>query len=170
MIFTVPYRPEAYGWHYSSNPGTTGWTSGLSVGRCSKPDLQCFYRRADGHWPETWWDWGQFPRVVRMLATMIAGGNALADTWTSSTGLWTSATGCRSGSKKNSEAPYAVKSHGVTFFFRGCTHYIENSSLATCKIIAEKVARQARMIIKQKELALKWHHITVILCSLPNSY
>jgi hypothetical protein len=33
---------------------------------------------------------------------------------------------------------------------RDVHHYIENGSLTNCKIIAEKVARQAEMIIKQK--------------------
>jgi hypothetical protein len=90
-------------------------------------------------------------RVTRMLATMIAGGNALADHMNKFNRLLN--IGHRMSKWFTKEFGSTI-CHEVTkcdFSSLGDVHrYIENGSLTTCKIIAEKVAGQAEMIIKQK--------------------
>ena len=90
-------------------------------------------------------------RVVRMLTTMIVGGNALADHMNKFN---------RPMNIGNRMSKWFTKEFGSTlcrevtqckFSSTGDVHrYIEQGSVTTCKIIAEKVARQAEMIIKQK--------------------
>ena len=92
-----------------------------------------------------------FPRVVRMLATMIAGGNALADHMNKFNRLLNIGHRMSKWFKKEFRSTLCREVTQCDFSSLGDVHrYIENGSLTTCKIIAEKVARQAEMIIKQK--------------------
>ena len=92
-----------------------------------------------------------FPRVIRMLVTMIAGGNALADHMNKFNRILN--IGYRM-SKWFRQEFGSTLCHEITqcdFSSLGNVHrYIGNNSVNTCKIISEKVARQAEMIIKQK--------------------
>ena len=90
-------------------------------------------------------------RVFRMLATMIAGGNALADNMNKFNKLLNIGHRMSKWFKKEFESTLCREITQCDFSSLGDIHrYIENGSLTTCKIIAEKVARQAEMIIKQK--------------------
>ena len=90
-------------------------------------------------------------RVVRMLATMIAGGNAFADHMNKFN---------RVMNIGNRMSKWFTKEFGSTlcrevtqcdFSSLGDVHrYIEKGSVTTCKTIAEKVANQAERIILQK--------------------
>jgi hypothetical protein len=90
-------------------------------------------------------------RVIRMLVTMIIGGNALADHMNKFN---------RSMNIGNRMSKWFTKEFGSTlcrevtqcdFSSLGdVNRYIGKGSVTTCKIIAEKVARQAERIIKQK--------------------
>jgi len=90
-------------------------------------------------------------RVFRMLATMIVGGNALADHMNKFN---------RVMNIGNRMSKWFTKEFGSTLCrevtqcdfssLRNVQQYIEKDSLTTCKIIAEKVAKQAEKIIKQK--------------------
>jgi len=92
-----------------------------------------------------------FPRVVRMLATMITGGNALADHMNKFNRLMNIGNRMSKWFKKEFGSTLCREITHCDFSSLGDVHrYIENSSLTTCKIIAEKVARQTEMIIKQK--------------------
>jgi len=92
-----------------------------------------------------------FPRVVRMLATMIADGNALADHMNKFNRLMNIGNRMSKWFKKEFGSTLCREITHCDFSSLGGVHrYIENSSLTTCKIIAEKVARQTEMIIKQK--------------------
>jgi hypothetical protein len=92
-----------------------------------------------------------FPRVVRMLATMIAGGNALADHMNKFNRLLNIGHRMSKWFKKEFGSTLCSEITRCDFSsLEDVRHYIENGSLSTCKIIAEKVARQAEMIITQK--------------------
>ncbi len=92
-----------------------------------------------------------FPRVVRMLATMIAGGNALADHMNKFNRILNIGHRMSKWFKKEFGSTLCREVTQCDFSSLGDVHrYIENGSLTTCKIIAEKVAMQAEMIIKQK--------------------
>jgi hypothetical protein len=90
-------------------------------------------------------------RVFRMLATMIAGGNALADHMNKFNRLMNIG---------NRMSKWFTKEFGSTLCreitkcdfssLENVNRYIEKGSVTTCKSIAEKVAMQAEMIIKQK--------------------
>jgi hypothetical protein len=90
-------------------------------------------------------------RVFRMLATMIAGGDALADHMNKFN---------RVMNIGNRMAGWFTEEFGSTlcrevtqcdFSSLGDVHrYIEKDSVTPCKIIAEKVTRQAERIIKQE--------------------
>jgi hypothetical protein len=90
-------------------------------------------------------------RVIRMLATMIVGGNALADHMNKANRLLNIG---------NRMSKWFTKEFGSTlcrdiiqcdFSSLGDVHrYIGKGSVDTCKTIAEKVARQAERIIVQK--------------------
>jgi hypothetical protein len=90
-------------------------------------------------------------RVFRMLATMIVGGNALADHMNKFN---------RVMNIGNRMSEWFTEEFGSTlcrevtqcdFSSLGDVHrYIEKGSVTTCKIIAEKVAKQAERIIKQE--------------------
>jgi hypothetical protein len=90
-------------------------------------------------------------RVTRMLATMIAGGNALADHMNKFNRLLNIGNRMSKWFKKEFGSTLCREVTQCDFSSLGDVHgYIEKGSLTTCKIIAEKVARQAEMIIKQK--------------------
>jgi hypothetical protein len=90
-------------------------------------------------------------RVIRMLATMIAGGNALADNMNKFNRLLNLGHRMSKWFKKEFGSTLCREVTQCDFSSLGDVHrYIENGSLTTCKIITEKVARQAEMIIKQK--------------------
>ena len=92
-----------------------------------------------------------FPRVVRMLATMVAGGNALADNMNKFNRLLNIGHRMSKWFTKEFGSTLCREVTQCDFSSLGDVHrYIENGSLATCKIIAEKVAEQAERIIKQK--------------------
>jgi hypothetical protein len=90
-------------------------------------------------------------RVFRMLATMIAGGNALADNMNKFNRLMNIGNRMSKWFKKEFGSTLCREVTQCDFSTLEDVHrYIENGSLTTCKIIAEKVARQVEMIIKQK--------------------
>jgi len=90
-------------------------------------------------------------RVFRMLATMIAGGNALADNMNKFNRLLNIGHRMSKWFKKEFRSTLCREITQCDFSSLGDVHrYIENGSLSTCKTIVEKVARQAEMIIKQK--------------------
>jgi hypothetical protein len=90
-------------------------------------------------------------RVFRMLATMIVGGHALADNMNKFNRLLNISHRMSKWFTKEFGSTLCSEITQCDFSSLGDVHhYIENGSLATCKIIAEKVARQAEMIIKQK--------------------
>jgi len=92
-----------------------------------------------------------FPRVVRMLATMIAGGNALADNMNKFNRLLNIGHRMSKWFKNEFGSTLCREVTQCDFSSLGDVHrYIEKDSLTTCKLIAEKVARQAEMIIEQK--------------------
>lgn len=89
-------------------------------------------------------------RVVRMLATMIAGGNALADHMNKFNRLMNTG---------NRMSKWFTKEFGSTLCreitqcdfssLKDVNRYIGKDSVSNCKIIAEKVAKQAERIIEQ---------------------
>jgi hypothetical protein len=89
-------------------------------------------------------------RVIRMLATMVVGGNAFADHLNKFNRIMN--IGERM-SKWFTKEFGSTLCHEITQCNFSCLEnvhrYIEKGSLTTCKIIAEKVARQTEMIIKQ---------------------
>ena len=90
-------------------------------------------------------------RVTRMLATMIVGGNALADHMNKFNRLLNIGKRMSKWFKNEFGSTLCREVTQCDFSSLGDVHrYIKNGSLTTCKIIAEKVARQAEMIIKQK--------------------
>jgi hypothetical protein len=90
-------------------------------------------------------------RVMRMLAIMVVGGNAFPDHLNKFN---------RVMNLGNRMSKWFVKEFGSTMCreitqcdfssLKDVTGYIENDTLTQCKIIAEKVARQAERIIEQK--------------------
>ena len=92
-----------------------------------------------------------FPRVFRMLATMIAGGNAMADHMNKFNRLLNIGHRMSKWFKKEFGSTLCREVTQCDFSsLEDVHHYIGNGSLNTCKIIAEKVAGQAEMIIKEK--------------------
>jgi hypothetical protein len=90
-------------------------------------------------------------RVFWMLTTMIAGGNALADNMNKFNRLLNIGHRMSKWFKKEFGSTLCREITQCDFSsLSDVHHYIENGSLTNCKIIAEKVARQAEMIIKQK--------------------
>ncbi|MCX6334686.1 MAG: C-GCAxxG-C-C family protein [Bacteroidia bacterium] len=90
-------------------------------------------------------------RVVRMLATMIVGGNALADHMNKFNRTMNIGNRMSKWFTKEFRSTLCREVTQCDFSSLGDVQlYIDKDSVATCKIIAEKVARQAEMIIKQK--------------------
>ncbi len=90
-------------------------------------------------------------RVFRMLVTMIAGGNALADHMNKFNRLLNIGHRMSKWFRKEFGSTLCREITRCDFSsLADVHHYIVNGSLTTCKIIAENVARQAEMIIKQK--------------------
>jgi hypothetical protein len=90
-----------------------------------------------------------FPRVVRMLATMIIGGNALADHMNKFNRLLNIGHRMSKWFTKEFGSTLCSEITQCDFSSKEEVHsYISNDSLTTCKIVAEKVARQAELIIK----------------------
>jgi C_GCAxxG_C_C family probable redox protein len=90
-------------------------------------------------------------RVTRMLATMIIGGHALADNMNKFNRLLN--IGHRMSKWFTKEFGSTLCSEITQCDFSSLENvhrYIETDSVTNCKIIAEKVARQAEMIIKEK--------------------
>ncbi len=93
---------------------------------------------------------GSYLRVVRMLATMVVGGNALADHLNKFNRLMNTG---------NRMSKWFTKEFGSTLCreitqcdfssLEDVHRYIGKGSVSNCKIIAEKVARQAERIIEQ---------------------
>jgi hypothetical protein len=82
---------------------------------------------------------------------MIAGGNALADHMNKVNRLLNIGNRMSKWFKKEFGSTLCREITKCDFSSSGNVRsYIGNGSLTTCKIIAEKVARQAEVIIKQK--------------------
>ena len=94
---------------------------------------------------------GSHLRVIRMLATMIAGGNALADHMNKFNRLVNIGNRMSKWFTKEFGSTLCREITQCDFSSSGNVHrYIENGSLTTCKMIAKKVASQAERIIRQK--------------------
>jgi hypothetical protein len=92
-----------------------------------------------------------YPRVTRMLATMIVGGNALADHMNKFNRLLNIGHRMSKWFKKEFGSTLCKEITQCDFSSMGYVHrYIDNDSVTTCKNLAEKVANQARRIIDQK--------------------
>jgi hypothetical protein len=90
-------------------------------------------------------------RVIRMLATMIVGGNALADHMNKFNRLMNIGNRMSKWFTKEFGSTLCREITQCDFSSLGNVHlYIEKGSVTTCKIIAEKVATQAEKIIKQR--------------------
>jgi hypothetical protein len=90
-------------------------------------------------------------RVIRMLGTMIAGGNALADHMNKFNRVMNIGKRMSKWFTKEFGSTLCREVTQCDFSSLGNVHrYIEEGSVTTCKIIAEKVARQAERIIIQK--------------------
>jgi hypothetical protein len=90
-------------------------------------------------------------RVIRMLATMIVGGNAFADHMNKFNRLMNISKRMSKWFTKEFGSTLCREVTQCDFSSLGNVHrYIEKGSVTTCKIIAEKVAKQAERIIKQK--------------------
>jgi hypothetical protein len=90
-------------------------------------------------------------RVTRMLATMIVGGNALADHMNKFNRLLNIGHRMSKWFKKEFGSTICSEITQCDFSSLEDVHrYIEVGSLSTCRIIAEKVARQAERIIIEK--------------------
>jgi hypothetical protein len=90
-------------------------------------------------------------RVIRMLATMIVGGNALADHMNKTNRIMN--IGHRMSKWFTKEFGSTLCREITKCDFTSLTdvhRYIENGSITSCKIIADKVAKQAETIIKAK--------------------
>ena len=87
-------------------------------------------------------------RVIRMLATMIVGGNALADHMNKTNRLMNIGNRMSKWFTKEFGSTLCHEITQCDFSSLGNVHrYIEKGSLNICKIIAEKVAKQAERII-----------------------
>jgi len=94
-------------------------------------------------------------RVFRMLATMIAGGNALADHMNKFNRLLNIGHRMSKWFTKEFGSTLCREVTQCDFSSLGDVHrYIEKGSVTNCKIIAEKVAMQAERIIIQKGVGL----------------
>ena len=92
-----------------------------------------------------------FPRVVRMLATMIAGGNALADNMNKFNRLLNIGHRMSKWFTKEFGSTLCKEITQCDFSSMADVHrYIDNDSVTTCRNLAEKVANQAQRIIDQK--------------------
>ncbi len=92
-----------------------------------------------------------FPRVVRMLATMIAGGNALADHMNKFNRLLNIGYRMSKWFKKEYGSTLCREITQCDFSSLEDVHrYIDKDSVTTCRNLAEKVANQAKSIIDQK--------------------
>ncbi len=90
-------------------------------------------------------------RVIRMLATMVVGGNAFADHLNKFNRIMNIGDRMSKWFTKEFGSTLCREITQCDFSSLGNVHrYIEKDSVTTCKSIAEKVARQAEMIIKQK--------------------
>jgi len=88
-------------------------------------------------------------RVIRMLATMVVGGNALADHMNKFNRLMNIGNRMSKWFAKEFGSTLCREITQCEFSSLVDVHrYIENSSVTTCKIIAGKVASQAGRIIK----------------------
>jgi hypothetical protein len=86
-----------------------------------------------------------------MIATMIVGGNALADHMNKFNRLMNIGNRMSKWFTKEFGSTLCREVTQCDFSSLGNVHrYIGKDSVTTCKIIAEKVARQAERIIKQK--------------------
>ena len=92
-----------------------------------------------------------FPRVARMLTTMIVGGNAFADNLNKFNRLMNIGHRMSKWFTKEFGSTLCREITQCDFSSSEDVHrYIGKDSVTNCKIIAEKVARQAERIIKQK--------------------
>jgi hypothetical protein len=90
-------------------------------------------------------------RVTRMLATMIVGGNALADHMNKTNRLLNIGNRMSKWFKKEFGSTLCHEVTQCNFSsLDDVQRYIGKGSLTNCKIIAEKVALHAEMIIQQK--------------------
>jgi hypothetical protein len=90
-------------------------------------------------------------RVIRMLTIMIAGGNAFANHLNKFNRLMNIGHKMSKWFREEFGSTLCREITQCDFSSLGNVHrYIERDSVTTCKIIAEKVARQAERIIKQK--------------------
>jgi hypothetical protein len=94
-------------------------------------------------------------RVARMLATMIVGGNALADHMNKFNRLLNIGNRMSKWFKKEFGSTLCREITQCDFSSLVDVHrYIKEDSLINCKIIAEKVARQTELIIKENGVGL----------------
>lgn len=92
-----------------------------------------------------------FPRVVRMLGTMIAGGNALADPMNKFNRVMNIGNRMSKWFKKEFGSTLCRDITKCDFSSLGDVHrYIGNGSVNNCKIIVEEVATHADKIIKHQ--------------------
>jgi hypothetical protein len=90
-------------------------------------------------------------RVIRMLTTMIAGGNAFADHMNKFNKLMNIGNRMSKWFTKEFGSTLCHEVTQCNFSSLGNVHqFIGMGSITNCKIIAEKVARQAEMIILKK--------------------
>ncbi len=97
---------------------------------------------------------GSHLRVIRMLATMIAGGNALSEDINKFNRLINIGNKMAKWFRKEFGSNLCREITQCDFSsLKNVKQYIENGSVSSCKIIAEKVAKQAENIITQKEIS-----------------
>jgi hypothetical protein len=90
-------------------------------------------------------------RVIRMLTTMVVGGNAFADHLNKFNRLMNIGHRMSKWFREEFGSTLCCEVTQCDFSsIRNVHQYIEKGSVTTCKIIAEKVAKQAEMIIEQK--------------------
>lgn len=90
-------------------------------------------------------------RVIKMLATMITGGNALADHMNKTNRLMNIGNRMSKWFAKEFGSTICRELTQCDFSLIGdVQRYIAKDSVSTCKIIAEKVARHAERIIAEK--------------------
>jgi C_GCAxxG_C_C family probable redox protein len=92
-----------------------------------------------------------YPRVVRMLTTMVVGGNAFADHLNKFNRLMNIGHRMSKWFRQEFGSTLCREVTQCEFSSLGDVHrYIETGTVNTCKMIAEKVAMQAETIIKQE--------------------
>jgi hypothetical protein len=90
-------------------------------------------------------------RVIRMLTIMMIGGNAFADHLNKFNRLMNIGHRMSKWFREEFGSTLCCEVTQCEFSSLGNVQcYIEKGSVTTCKIIAEKVAKQAERIIKQK--------------------